>query len=230
MILFLKMFLLQMMKKNIKTFNYLNFKSVHLHVRTFFLFLFILCSSSFSSQLVDTIKFSLNLKPNVFLKLDVKNFFINNQINQFKELKVGFDFNDLVRVGAGYSWLKSRRNPYLNQDSSELNINAAILFAEYIFYAQKNWSAEIPVELGIGRISHTKNNLLLRNGLYVYYEPALIIEFSGFEYISLGLGTGFRFTSKNNLLFSEKLSKPVYIFRIKFRFKKIYKDINSNYK
>jgi hypothetical protein len=219
-----------MTKKNIKIFNYFNLKSVHLHVRTFFLLLFILCSSSFSAQLIDTIKFSLNQKPNVFFKLDVKNFFINNQINQFKELKVGFVFNDLVRVGVGYSWLKSKRNPYLNQDSSELNINSAILYAEYIFYAQNNWSAEIPVELGIGRISYINTNLPLTKGLYVYYEPSLIIEFSGFEYISLGFGTGFRFTSKNNLLFTEKLSKPVYIFRLKFRFKKIYKDINSNYK
>lgn len=219
-----------MTKKNINNFNYLNLKSVHLHVRTFFLLLFIICSSSFSAQLVDTIKYSLNQRPNVFLKLDVKNFFINNQINQFKELKIGVDFNDLVRFGAGYSWLKSKRNPYLNLDSSELNINSLILFSEYIFYAQNNWSAEIPVELGIGRISHIKNNSPLIKGLYVYYEPALIIEFSGFEYISLGFGTGFRFTSKNNLLFTEKLSKPVYVFRLKFRFKQIYKVINSNYK
>ena len=83
--------------------------------------------------------------------------------------------------------------------------------------------------MGFGRISHVKNNLPISKGLYVYYEPALIVEFSGFEYISLGLGTGFRFTSKNNSLFPEKLSKPVYIFRLKFRFKEIYKDINSFY-
>ncbi|MDG2344350.1 MAG: hypothetical protein P8L23_07200 [Flavobacteriales bacterium] len=163
------------------------------------------------------------------VKIDVKNFFINNQLTQFKELKMGFNFNNLIRVGTGYSWLKSKRNPLLNQDSSELVINSVMLFAEYIFYAQNNWSAEIPVEFGVGRIAHVKNNIPLRKGLYVYYEPALIIEFSGFKYISLGLGTGFRFTSKNNDLFTEKLSKPVYIFRIKFRLKQIYKDINSNF-
>ena len=163
------------------------------------------------------------------VKIDVKNFFINNQLTQFKELKMGFNFNNLIRVGTGYSWLKSKRNPLLNQDSSELIIHSGMLFAEYIFYAQNNWSAEIPVEFGVGRIAHVKNNIPLRKGLYVYYEPALIIEFSGFKYISLGLGTGFRFNSKNNDLFTEKLSKPVYIFRIKFRLKQIYNDINSNF-
>ncbi len=215
------------MKKNIKGLTNIFIKSVHLNVRTFFLILFFLYNTFLTAQLVDTIQFSLTKKPELLLKLDVKNFFINNQINQFKELKVGLDFNNLIRVGVGYSWVKSKRIPFLNLDSSELVINSGILFAEYVFYAQNNWSAEIPVEFGVGRIAHVKNNLPLRKGLYVYYEPALIIEFSGFKYITLGLGTGFRFTSKNNTLFTEKLSKPVYVFRLKFRFKQIFKDLNS---
>ena len=200
-----------------------------MHVRTFFLVLFFLFPFLLSAQLFDTIKVSFNEKPELFLKLDVKNFFINHQVNKFKELKVGLTYNNLVRLGVGYSWLKSKRTPYLNPDSSELIINSAIIFSEYIFYADNNWSAEIPVEFGLGRIAHVKNNLPLRRGIYAYYEPALIIEYSGLRYITLGLGTGFRFTSKNNLLFPEKLSKPLYIFRIKFRFYQIYKDINSNF-
>ncbi len=200
-----------------------------MYVRTFFLMLFVFCNHFSSAQLVDTIKYSLKQEPQLMVKIDVKNFFIYNQVTQFKELKMGFNFNNLIRVGTGYSWLKSKRNPLLTQDSSELVINSGMLFAEYIFYAQNNWSAEIPVEFGVGRIAHVKNNIPLRKGLYVYYEPALIIDFSGFKYISLGLGTGFRFTSKNNILFPEKLSKPIYIFRIKFKLKQIYNDINSNF-
>ena len=218
-----------MMRKSINNFTNLFKRSAHINVRTFFLVVFLLNSFSFRSQIFDSIKHSLYEKPKPFIKLDVKNIFISQHLHQFKELKFGLNFNKLLRLGLGYSWLKSKRNPVLNIDSSELVIKTGVLFAEYIFYAENNWSAEIPVEFGVGKISHVKNDLPLRKGLYLYYEPALILEYSGFKYLSLGVGTGFRFASKQNSTFPEKLSKPVYIFRLKFRFEKIYKDINSYY-
>tara|TARA_Y100000385_G_scaffold31864_1_gene30017 strand:- start:1785 stop:2396 length:612 start_codon:yes stop_codon:yes gene_type:complete len=195
------------MKKNIR--NYFGFKleSVFLRLRTF-LFLF-LTPILFFAQINDIIP-SLKSKPSLGFKFETKYFLLEDNVSQLRELKPYFEFNNVFRVGVGYCWLKKSKGRLLR-------FTAFNFFAEYLINFNKYWSAEVPLDFGLGTIK-TQDK-----GFYAFFEPSFIIEYKGFKQFNLGFGTGLRLTAHDKSIYEYGLTVQTLIVRVNLKFVEIYK-------
>lgn len=212
------------MKKNINSQPSIFFlKSVTYSVRTF---LFLICLVSFSVKAqIDSIKPSLKTKPIIGFKMETKNFISENKLFRLQELKPYFEYNNLIRFGLGYCWLNKDLSGASKSDL--LKLNALTFFGAYLINFNYNWSAEIPIDFGFGRIksitTSSSNSIFLENkGNYSFYEPSFILEYKGFKYFNIGLGTGFRLSINDNSVYQNNLTSQTLIFRFNLKFVEIY--------
>src|SRR5688500_579531 len=106
------------------------------------------------------IKRSLQKKPRPTVKLDSRNSFIASQRAKIVGIKFGADYDNILRVGIGASFLNSDRfktyhllNDELNKIdtiTAKLNFYYVCGYAEYIFYRDKRWQFSIPLQVGVG--------------------------------------------------------------------------------
>ena len=198
-------------------------KSVTYSVRTF---LFLLCLVSFSIKAqIDSIRPSLKTKPIIGFKMETKNFISENKLFRLQELKPYFEYNNLIRFGLGYCWLNKDLSG--SNKSDLLKLNALTFFGAYLINFNNNWSAEIPIDFGFGKIKSintTPTNTIFQEnkGNYSFYEPSLIIEYKGFKYFNIGLGTGFRLSINDNSVYQNNLTSQTLIFRFNLKFVEIY--------
>ena len=195
------------MKKNTRNYFNLKIKSVSFRLRTF-LFLFFI-PTLFFSQINNVIP-SLKTTPTLGFKFETKYFILDDNISQLRELKPYLEYNNIIRLGIGYCWLKKSK-------SRILRFSAFNFFAEYLINFNKYWSAEVPLDFGIGKIK-TQNK-----GFYAFFEPSFIIEYRGFKQFNLGLGTGMRLTVHNRSIYESGLTVQTLIARVNFKFLEMYK-------
>ena len=67
----------------------------------------------------------------------------------------------------------------------------------------------------------------LEKGYYSFYEPSLILEYHGFKYVNLGLGTGFRVTGHQESIYPKNLTTQTFIFRFGVKFSEIYQQLKE---
>ena len=188
--------------------------------------MFLICLVSFSVKAqIDSIKPSLKTKPIIGLKMETKNFISENKLFRLQELKPYFEYNNLIRFGLGYCWLN--KDLYVANKSDLLKLNALTFFGAYLINFNYNWSAEIPIDFGFGRIksisTSSSNSIILENkGNYSFYEPSFILEYKGFKYFNIGLGTGFRLSINDNSVYQTNLTSQTLIFRFNLKFVEIY--------
>ena len=207
------------MKKNIKSININIFKSP-LYLYWAFLFSLFAINSSYSQ--LDSLKYKFDSKPTIGLKMETKNFVIHNYWSRIQEIKPYLEFEKNIRIGVGYAWLKKGHEFSSQNDTLTLKINAISLFGAYVFEYNKNWTIELPLDFGFGFVSSndTENN----RGYYSFYEPSLIMEYHGFKYVNLGLGTGFRISGHKEEVYPNALTTQTFIFRFSLKFSEIYKQ------
>ncbi len=218
-----------MTKKNINIISLIYKVRTYIEVRTFlFVIIFsFFASTTGTSQMFDSIGNSFTYKPKFLLKLDARNSFVANSFSKFNGVKLGLDFNNTTRIGIGYSWLKTENNFYLNNDSStlyQLSFSYIAPFIEYKFYNAGNWSAEIPVQLGLGVAKYKNEADVIKRTWVFLYEPAMAVEYRFLKYFGIGGGVGLRLALKLNSEINENLSAPVYVVRFKIYFNDIYKE------
>ena len=109
------------------------------------------------------------------------------------------------------------KNILKKSKSRILRFNAFNFFAEYLINFNKYWSAEVPLDFGVGKIK-TQNK-----GFYAFFEPSFIIEYRGFKQFNLGLGTGMRLTVHNRSIYESGLTVQTLIARVNFKFIEMYK-------
>ena len=199
-------------------------------MRTFFISIlsFFIFSSQGNAQLFDSIRTSLDYKPKFLVKFDTRNSFISNQYAKIHGIKVGLSFNKTTNIGLGYHWMPKRSiepNPQ-NLNKIDLKFGYAIAFFEYNFYKSKRWSAEIPVQIGLGKAQYTDVDfgVTKASSWIIIYEPAMTIEYKFLRYFGLGGGVGFRLAIKTDQQIKESFSAPEYILRVKIYFGDIYKE------
>jgi len=188
------------------------------------LFLICLVSISIKAQ-IDSIRPSLKTKPIIGFKMETKNFISENKLFRLQELKPYFEYNNLIRFGLGYCWLNKDLSG--SNKSDLLKLNALTFFGAYLINFNNNWSAEIPIDFGFGRIksitNSSSNSIALENkGNYSFYEPSFILEYKGFKYFNIGLGTGFRLSINDNSVYQNNLTSQTLIFRFNLKFVEIY--------
>ena len=199
-------------------------------MRTFFILIlsFFIFSTQGHAQLFDSIRASLDYKPKFLLKFDTRNSFISNQYAKTHGIKVGFSFNKTTNIGIGYHWMPKRPiEPTLpNSNKIDLKFGYAVAFFEYNFYKTKHWSAEIPVQFGLGKARYDDLDLAITkaSSWIIIYEPAMTIEYKFLRYFGIGGGVGFRLAIKSNQEIKESFTAPEYILRFKIYFGDIYKE------
>lgn len=199
-------------------------------MRTFFILIisFFVFTSKSNAQLFDSIQTSFNYQPKFLLKFDSRGSFITNQYTKINGVKVGLSYNNTSKVGVGYHWMRTRKVKLeaFEIDSAYLKFGYAIGFFEYNFFKSKHWSAEIPVQIGIGRASYSGliSSSTISNSWIFIYEPAMTIEYKFLKYFGIGGGVGFRLAIKSNKQIKETFTAPEYIFRFKIYFGDIYKE------
>ena len=199
-------------------------------MRTFFISIlsFFIFSSQGNAQLFDSIRTSLDYKPKFLVKFDTRNSFISNQYAKIHGIKVGLSFNKTTNIGLGYHWMPKRsiESDPQNLNKIDLKFGYAIAFFEYNFYKSKRWSAEIPVQIGLGKAQYTDVDfgVTKASSWIIIYEPAMTIEYKFLRYFGLGGGVGFRLAIKTDQQINESFSAPEYILRVKIYFGDIYKE------
>ena len=199
-------------------------------MRTFFILTicFFIFSSQGHAQLFDSIRTSLHYKPKFLLKFDTRNSFVSNQYAKIHGVKVGLSFNKTTNIGIGYHWMPKRaiEPTILNSNKTHLKFGYAVAFFEYNFYKTKYWSAEIPVQIGLGKaIYDDEVGTITKGGSWlIIYEPAMTIEYKFLRYFGVGGGVGFRLAIKSNQQIKESFTAPEYILRFKIYFGDIYKE------
>ena len=199
-------------------------------MRTFFILIlsFFIFSSQGHAQLFDSIRTSFDYKPKFLLKFDTRNSFISNQYAKIHGIKVGLSFNKTTNIGIGYHWMPKRplEPTLLNSNKIDLKFGYAVAFFEYNFYKSKYWSAEIPVQIGLGKAQYDDLDLAITIGSswIIIYEPAMTIEYKFLKYFGIGGGVGFRLAIKSNQQIKESFTAPEYILRVKIYSGDIYKE------
>lgn len=181
-----------------------------------------------TSQLFDSIQYSLRYKPKPVIKLDSRNAFITNTFIQTNAVKIGLNFNKTFKIGLGYNWLKKdyqQKSLLHPTDSTSLKIHTLLAFAEFAYWKHKNWSSEIIVQIAGGNMQRLQNeNILLKTPIFVY-EPAMLVDYKFLRYFSIGGGVGYRLAIKFNDLIKEQFTSPIYIYRLKIDFGRIFSDV-----
>ncbi|MDC0314151.1 hypothetical protein OAL26_03395 [Flavobacteriales bacterium] len=199
-------------------------------MRTFFILIlsFFIFSSQGHAQLFDSIRTSFDYKPKFLLKFDTRNSFISNQYAKIHGVKVGLSFNKTTNIGIGYHWMPKRslEPTLLNSNKIDLKFGYAVAFFEYNFYKSKHWSAEIPVQIGLGKAQYDDVTppITTVSSWIIIYEPAMTIEYKFLRYFGIGGGVGFRLAIKSNKQIKESFTAPEYILRFKIYFGDIYKE------
>ena len=195
-----------------------------------FLLIALLIGVKGTSQLFDSIQSSLKYKPKPVIKLDSRNAFITNTFIQTNAIKAGLNFNKTFKVGIGYSWLKTsyqQKSLLRPNDSTQLKIHTLLAFAEFAYWTHKNWSSEIIVQISGGNMQHVQNNkIILQTPLFIY-EPAMLVDYRFLRYFSIGGGIGYRLAAKFNKQVKERFTSPIYIYRLKVDFGRVYEDLKK---
>ena len=154
------------------------------------------------------------------IRLEIKNFFINAHRFKIQEIKPYYKLNDKFKVGFGYCSLKDENFNF--QDSTLLRINSSNFFGSYNWIVSEIISAEATLDFGIGRIKSINIDDSFDKGSYSFFEPAVIINYRGFNFFNLGCGSGIRFTRNDKSIFSRNLTLPTIILRFSLKFTEIY--------
>ena len=183
-------------------------------MRIFFLLLILNLNYYSQIEKIDSI-----LDVNTFgLRFEVKNFFIDYSRFKIHEIKPYYKINAQLKLGIGFCFFKYK-NLFLNNYT--ISVNAMNFFASYNWTLSKLFSCETTLDFGLGRLKSNSYNQKIK-GFYSFFEPALILNYNDFNFFSLGLGSGFRLTKKDNFIIDDNWSLPTIILRFSLKFSEIY--------
>ncbi len=190
------------------------------------------------AQLFDTIAASFYHKPRFDLKLDTRNSYITTQRAKIFGLKIGFEYNETVKLGIGYNQLTSTisKEKTILQGFEEIDkVQASLKFVyvspyfEYVFHRNKKWEHTIPIQIGFGNswYEHRYNGSKIRENYrpVILYEPAMTTQYKILPWIGFGVGLGYRILLLNNKSIDENFNSTIYVFRVKIFMGEIVKGI-----
>ena len=188
-------------------------------MRTFLFLIIFSIPLYFFSQINDS-DFKSLVIPETGGRFELKNFFLESNRFKIQEIKPYFNITDNIKIGVGYCWLKNNNNYF--QDSSLISISSSNFFVSKQWDISKIFFAEATLDFGVGKIKSTQITNENYKGIYSFLEPALILNYQGFNFFSLGLGSGIRFTKSDRSVLSNSLTLPTIILRFSFKLSEIY--------
>ena len=180
------------------------------------------------AQISDSIFSILKEKPTFFAKLDTRGSFVSNRHVRLNGIKAGLVFINKLKVGFGYSWLRTNYTPYYNGNHVDLKSKNFSTFIDYIFYTQNKLQLNANLQLGLGNFYYDLDGEKVARSFAVFYEQSATVEYRIIKYFGIGMGVGYRLVAFNKKRINENLSSPVYIARFKLYFGDIIKAIQWN--
>jgi hypothetical protein len=188
-------------------------------MRTFFISILCLINLCFFSQNKSELIIS-NQIPEIGIRLEQKFFYLESNRFRIQEIKPYFILSENIKIGIGYCWLKNNNNYF--EDSTLLSFSSSNFFVSKHWTLSKIFFAETTLDFGVGKIKSIQINNESYKGIYSFLEPALILNYEGFNFFSLGLGSGIRITRSDRSVLSNSLTLPTVILRFSFKLSEIY--------
>ncbi|MFO0320924.1 MAG: hypothetical protein ACK504_00670 [Bacteroidota bacterium] len=187
------------------------------------------------AQFLDTIKSLTNKKPNIGIRLESRFSFLRNELVKVSGFRVGLIFQKKLKVGIGYSWLRSNVSDDLEIINSlgnkeivknYLKFGYVAYYTDFVFYKTKRWQLSVPLQLGTGLawFQYVNNNAKVESKKHILllYEPGISVQFKLTRWVGLGTDIGYRFTLKNTKRIGEKLNSPTYGFKLMLWFDQLF--------
>jgi hypothetical protein len=169
-------------------------------------------------------------------KFEGRNAFVRTHHALFLGARLGVEFKFPIRAGVGYYWMQTdiTSQLYRPQEYPDAGILArprlryAVIYAEYTFWNEDDWSLSVPVQLGFGE-SFYRTNLGHRvaQGFVMPAEAGVDIRYMFARWAGLGVGIGYRVMLVNNEAVKESLNSPYYLMRINLVFSELFKRVRS---
>ena len=191
------------------------------------------------AQVADTINYSLRQKPKFFITLASFNTFIDGQYANIGGVRTGLNYNQRIRFGVGFFNLTNnavvtsiniKENDLNYYTSGQLYFHFISISTEYFFYNKYPWQcAVMPLHLGFGRAKYGYINRPERKKSYtksesiLLYQPEVSAQYSVFEWLGVGVSTGYRFTLLRSRKEVKDLNAPTFSFDIRLFLDEIYK-------
>jgi hypothetical protein len=194
------------------------------------------------AQLLDSIAKHFEVKPKFSVRLDSRNSFISSQNAKIIGLKIGWEYNNAVKIGIGYNRLNSKisyTKYYFNDEINRYDTLQSFLkfeylspFFEYVFFKNNKWEHAIPVQIGIG---NSRYEYVDAKGIIHYenfrpvilYEPLMTTQYKIFPWIGVGTGVGYRLILVGNKQINKNLNSPIYTLRLMVFLGDLYKDLKK---
>ena len=141
-----------------------------------FLFICIFLGFTFlvKAQFLDTIKSVTSKKPSIGIRLESRYSFLRNGLVKVEGVRLGVVFQKKLKVGVGYSWLKSDVSDdleitnYLGNKEivkNYLEFGYIAYYADFVFHKTKRWQLSVPLQLGTGLawFQYSDNNIKTRS-------------------------------------------------------------------
>jgi hypothetical protein len=204
----------------------------------------LLCFTLISkAQFLDTIKFITHKKPSIDARLESRHSFIKNDLVKVTGVRLGLIFQKKLKVGIGYSWLKSNVTNnlaitnYLGKPDTVKNFlkfGYIAYYADFVFHKTKRWQLSVPLQLGTGLAWFKYNNgnedIKSKKHFLSLYEPGITVQFKITKWLGLGADIGYRFTLKNTQYVGDKLNSPTYAFKLMLWFDQLFYIATPNFK
>jgi len=201
----------------------------------FFIFIFQIVSYA---QFVDSISEAVKSSPKLTIRLDNRYSFTATIPSKIIGFKAGAEFNDKFRIGGGFNKLKSKITKPVYIDNSGIIIDTVTsylkmsymsYFVEYVFFRNKHWEFNIPLQIGIGntRFDYEYNYHKYSNNrsIIVNYEASISGHYKVVKWIGIGAGLGYQFMLKDNPAIKENFNTPIYIIKLKLFLGDIYRSV-----
>lgn len=190
---------------------------------------------------LDTIKWCLQQKPQLFGKLDSRNSFISNSRAKVFGVKAGLGFGNRLFFGLGYNQLypisKNFDETVYFQNSNHQNDSATASLqlyyfsthVEYAYFQTAHWDLSIMLQLGAGQTFYKYTSAGQKketNPNFIFiYEPAISAEYKIINWVGVGADAGFRFVVSNYKHLNQQFNSPTYAFKLLIYYNEIYKSL-----
>lgn len=205
------------------------------------IFLSLLIFKSKAQPTLDTIRQCLQQRPQVFLKLDGRNSFIENSRAKIFGIKGGVTYGKRLQFGIGYNQLYPPAENFdkklffydnygrLYPVMAHLRMYYFSAYAEYVFYKTKHWELSMPLQFGIGKsyYKYLLSGLRMKTdeSLNFIYEPAIAIEYKFVKWFGVGADLGYRFMITSDKQLNKNFTSPTYAFKFLIYYSEIYKSL-----
>ncbi len=205
------------------------------------LFLILLFTANCKAQILDSINYSLHQKPKFFVNLTSQNTFIDKQYASVGGLRMGLNYNQLIRFGIGYSILTNNSvvsDIHFNENNleyvtaAELHLHYFSFSAEYFVFNKYPWQFTItPFNIGIGSAKYEyvrrpeMKKVFGPSETIIFYQPEGSVQFNILRWLGVGTTLGYRFTILRSKEQTQHLNSIAFSLDAKIFLDELVKDI-----